>query len=68
MCIDNTEYPVSLTLHKVYKVIPDERGEKFGDVRIIDDTGEAYLFPATLLAEVTIPKAAEASFELAIAH
>ncbi len=66
MCIDNHDYPVSLTLHKVYKVIPDTRGEKFGDVRIVDDSGEDYLFAEGYFVTVVVPEEAERSFELLV--
>jgi hypothetical protein len=67
MCIDNSKYLVSLTLHKVYKVIPDESAVAHGWVRIVDDAEESYLFPARLFVEVKIPQEAEASFALAVA-
>ena len=46
ICINNTEYPASLEMHKVYRVISDANAEKHGDLRIIDESGEDYLFPA----------------------
>jgi hypothetical protein len=41
-------------MHKVYKVIPDTRGEKFGDIRIVDDSGEDYLFPERFFVTVIV--------------
>jgi hypothetical protein len=67
MCIDNKAYPHDLTLHKVYKVIPDARGEKFGDVRIVDDSGEDFLFPGKFFVTVIVPETAESTFELEVA-
>ncbi len=67
MCINNKAYPVSLTLHKVYKVIPDARGEKVGDIRIVDESGEDYLFPEKFFVTVTISEIAEPTFELEVA-
>lgn len=67
MCINNKAYPVSLTLHKVYKVIPDPRGEKVGDIRIVDESGEDYLFPEKFFVTVTISEIAEPTFELEVA-
>jgi hypothetical protein len=64
MCINNKAYPHDLTLHKVYKVIPDARGQKFGDVRIVDESGEDYLFPEKYFVTITVPAEAEQSFEL----
>ena len=46
VCIDNSEYPASLELHKVYQVLPDEDAAVDGDMRVIDESGEDYLYPA----------------------
>lgn len=46
VCIDNHEYPVSLELHKLYRVVPDEDAARDGDLRIVDESGEDYLYPA----------------------
>lgn len=67
MCVNNKAYPVSLTQHKVYKVIPDARGERFGKVRIVDDSGEDYLFPEKYFVTVIVPEEAESTFELEVA-
>jgi predicted RNA binding protein YcfA (HicA-like mRNA interferase family) len=45
ICIDNSEYSASLELHKVYRVLPDEEADLNGDLRIIDESGEDYLYP-----------------------
>ena len=55
ICVDNSEYPASLELHKVYRVIPDEDGEMDGDIRVIDESGEDYLFPANCFIRVDLP-------------
>jgi hypothetical protein len=46
ICIDNSEYPASLEEHKSYRVLKDECAEQEGDLRVIDDSGEDYLYPA----------------------
>ncbi|KPA10153.1 hypothetical protein MHK_009640 [Candidatus Magnetomorum sp. HK-1] len=46
ICINNTEYPSSLELHKVYPVLPDNDALQDGDIRIIDESGEDYLYPS----------------------
>lgn len=46
VCINNSEYPASLEPHKIYVVIPDEDSAKDGDLRIIDESGEDYLYSA----------------------
>jgi len=47
-CIDPSGWPESLTLGRVYEVIPDEDGEAAGMIRIVDDSGEDYLHEAGL--------------------
>ena len=45
LCIDNGEYPASLQHRKLYEVRPDRDAEAHGQLRIIDDSGEDYLYP-----------------------
>ena len=47
VCIDNSGYPASLEVHKIYQVIPDEHAAEEGDLRVIDESGEDYLYPAS---------------------
>lgn len=46
ICINNSEYPASLELRKIYRVLPDEDAQRDGDLRVIDESGEDYLYPA----------------------
>lgn len=62
VCINNTDYPASLELHKIYRVLADEDAAEDGDIRIIDESGEDYLFPATMFVFVKLPEAIEKSF------
>ena len=45
ICIDNAGYPASLELRKIYQVLPDEKAAKHNLVRVIDESGEDYLYP-----------------------
>ena len=56
ICIDNSEYPASLELHKVYRVLPDEEAGLDGDLRIIDESGEDYLYPADYFVLLDVAK------------
>lgn len=56
VCIDNSEYPASLELHKIYRVIADEAAAREGDLRIIDESGEDYLYPAAWFVPVELPR------------
>ncbi len=56
VCINNTDYPASLELHKIYQVIPDETSEADGDIRIIDESGEDYLYPTNYFIVIDVPQ------------
>ena len=61
VCIRNKGYPASLELHKIYRVIPDQDAAVDGDIRVIDESGEDYLYPHEWFATIDIPKALEKS-------
>jgi hypothetical protein len=46
-------------LHKMYRVLPDDEAEGDGDIRVIDESGEDYLFPAKYFAAVEFPAETE---------
>jgi hypothetical protein len=56
ICVNNSEYPVSLELHKIYRVLPDEDAEQDGDLRVIDESGEDYLYPANFFMILELPR------------
>jgi len=65
VCIKNTGYPASLERHKIYRVVPDEEAEGDGDIRIVDESGESYLYPVSYFAPIKVPAAVEKSLLLA---
>ena len=56
VCIDNRGYPASLELHKIYRVLPDEGAAAEGDIRVVDESGEDYLYPADRFVEIEPPQ------------
>ena len=62
VCVNNDEYPASLEVRKIYEVLPDEKAAKHGLVRIIDESGEDYLYPQDFFVAIEIPEAAERVF------
>ncbi len=58
-CVDNSEYPASLELHKIYRVLPDEDAERDGDLRVVDESGEDYLYPAAYFVLIEVAEEAE---------
>ena len=61
VCIENTGYPASLELHKIYRIIPDADAAHDGDVRIVDESGEDYLYPSGWFAAVGLPRRVKSS-------
>ncbi|MDQ3009683.1 MAG: hypothetical protein M3X11_03125 [Acidobacteriota bacterium] len=61
VCINNAEYLASLELHKIYRVIPDEDAAEDGDLRIVDESGEDYLYPAKWFVGIELPQAVQES-------
>jgi hypothetical protein len=61
VCINNKNYPASLELHKIYRVLPDEDAAADGDLRVIDESGEDYLFPESYFVPIKVPHVVEES-------
>ncbi len=61
ICIKNENYKATLELRKVYQVVDDKQTPS-GLIRVVDETGEDYLFPQNLFVPITIPQAAEYIF------
>lgn len=59
VCIDNASYQASLEVRKLYEVLPDEDAAKHEQMRIIDESGEDYLYPKSLFAPVDVPLSTE---------
>jgi hypothetical protein len=59
VCIDNREYPASLEQFKIYSVIPDAMAEKHQQIRVIDESGEDYLYPKNYFMPIQISKELE---------
>ena len=56
MCIDSAGND-DLQVRRIYQVLPDESAARSNFVRVIDDSGEDYLYPASCFVEVDLPKA-----------
>jgi len=52
VCIDNHDYPASLEMHKIYRIIPDDAAAADGDMRVVDESGEDYLYAADRFDEI----------------
>ena len=58
LCVKNDAYPAALEVRKVYRVLPDPAASAKGFVRVIDESGDDYLFPAENFIAVDLPQAA----------
>jgi hypothetical protein len=64
VCIKNDSYPAALELRKIYKVVADARAAEHGQIRVIDESGEDYLYPASFFVPIELPEAVEIAFSL----
>ena len=53
VCVDNQGYSALLELHKVYRSVPDANAAEDGDLRVVDQSGEDYLFPARMFEAIS---------------
>jgi hypothetical protein len=65
VCIDNEGYSVSLESRKIYQVIPDSSAEKFGMIRVVDESGEDYLYPAERFVAISLSSEVQHALKLA---
>jgi hypothetical protein len=65
VCVKNEGYPASLELRKIYQVVADVRAAEHQMIRVIDESGEDYLYPADFFVPIQLPQAVEKVFALA---
>ena len=66
ICLNNDDYSASLELHKVYPVVITNDNDTEGYVRIIDESGEDYIFPADWFESVSLGTKLEAKLMNAV--
>lgn len=59
LCVRNRDYPASLELSKVYRLLKDEQASRHHQMRVIDESGEDYLYPEEYFVPIKLPQAAE---------
>jgi len=65
LCIENKDCE-DLVKRKIYKVVPDEKSEKEGYFRVIDESGEDYLYPQSYFIIVQLPRKAQEALRVAV--
>ncbi len=61
ICVDNSNYPVSLERRKLYEVMPDSDAEKTEHIRVVDESGEDYLYPASCFIDADLSEETQAA-------
>ena len=59
VCVRNEGYEVSLEPRKIYQVVPDSSATRHHLLRVIDESGEGYLYPQDFFLPIELPKAVE---------
>jgi hypothetical protein len=61
VCVKNKSHAAALELRKLYQVVADETAAKLHQIRVIDESGEDYLYPEEYFVPVRLPQSAEKS-------
>ena len=56
ICVNNEGYSASLEQRKIYQALPDRQAAAHGLIRVIDESGEDYLYPADWFVPITLPQ------------
>jgi hypothetical protein len=62
LCVSNEKNQASLEARKIYQCIPDTKAEAHGQIRVIDESGEDYLYPVDIFLPIEIPEEATRAF------
>jgi len=65
VCVRNDGYEASLERNKLYQLVPDAAMEQRHVLRVIDESGEDYLYPEAFFMPIEVPKAVEKALTLA---
>jgi hypothetical protein len=57
VCVNNDGYPASLEKRKIYVMLRDVNAERHGLLRIVDESGEDYLYPKPFFRSIALPQA-----------
>jgi hypothetical protein len=65
VCIKNQGYAASLEVRKIYRVLPDAPAAKHHMIRVVDESGEDYLYPCSYFSAIRVPSVAAKAFAMA---
>ena len=66
VCLRNKGYEGSLERRKIYQVLPDPEAAKLKQVRVIDESGEDYLYPQKFFAPIELPQPLRRAVQAAV--
>jgi hypothetical protein len=66
ICVKNDGYEVSLEKRKIYRVVPDAKASGHNLLRVVDESGEDYLYPMEFFVPIRLPERAKPAFVVAI--
>ncbi len=61
ICIENSDYPISLEIRKIYEALSDSDAAKINQIRVIDESGEDYLYPTSCFVDAKLSKETQAA-------
>jgi len=64
ICVENRGFEASLEVRKIYEVMIDREAEKHHQVRVVDESGEDYLYSIKYFAPVRLPSETKEKLEL----
>jgi hypothetical protein len=59
ICVRNDGYEASLERRKIYRVVPDTEAARHRQLRIVDESGEDYIYPEAFFILVKLPESVE---------
>ena len=62
VCVNNEGYAASLELRKIYRALSDPQAAAHDLIRVIDESGEDYLYPADYFVSITLPQTVSKAF------
>jgi hypothetical protein len=62
VCVETGDYPASLELWKIYRVIDDADAERHSQLRVVDESGEDYLYPHEYFRAIDLPRDLESLY------
>lgn len=62
VCIENRGNAAALEVRKIYRLLEDKDAKARGLIRVIDESGEDYLYPETYFVQIEVPRSAKKAF------